>query len=246
VQARRWNQRRKMVAWAPANRRYRRGNSPSGTLEKRYLMVTLQDWQRLITGDAADPSRFASPASDEETNPMISNGMAARISAQINRELYSAYFYLGLSAQAETMNLKGTAAWFMAKHNEEMTHAMKMYRYLIDQDAPIALTQIAAPPAETDGVLRMFERTLSHEREVTAAINDLVDHALSEKDHATNIFLQWFVTEQIEEEATVNDILGRLRLFGDQGQGLLMIDNELAAVAKQMGQAAATRSSVAM
>jgi ferritin len=83
----------------------------------------------------------------------------------------------------------------------------------------------------------MFELTLVHERAVTAAINDIVDQALSEKDHATNVFLHWFVTEQIEEEATVNDILGRLRLFGDQGQGLLLIDNELAGLAKQMGQA---------
>ncbi len=177
---------------------------------------------------------------------MISKGMAARISAQINRELYSAYFYLGLSAQAETMNLKGTAAWFMAKYNEELAHGMKIYRYLIDQGAAVAFTQIAAPPAEADGVLEMFERTLAHEREVTAAIHELVDHALSEKDHATNIFLQWFVTEQIEEEATLNDILGRLRLFGDQGQGLLMIDNELAAIAKQMGQPAAAKSAAAL
>jgi ferritin len=117
---------------------------------------------------------------------------------------------------------------------------MKMYRYLIDQGAPVELTQIAAPPGDTEGVTAMFEQTLSHEREVTAAINDLVDLALSEKDHATSIFLQWFVTEQIEEEATVNDILGRLRLFGDQGQGLLMIDNELGTLATQMAQAAAS------
>lgn len=170
---------------------------------------------------------------------MISTAMAARMNAQINRELYSAYFYLGLSAQAEAANLKGTAAWFMAKHSEEMTHSLKMYRYLIDQDAAVRLSAVAAPPEEAADVLDMFERTLAHEREVTAAINDLVDHALSEKDHATNVFLQWFVTEQIEEEATVNDILGRLRLFGDQGQALLMIDNELAAVAKQMNQAVA-------
>ena len=176
---------------------------------------------------------------------MISNGMAARISAQLNRELYSAYFYLGLSAQADAMNLKGTAAWFMAKHAEEQAHGMKMYRYLIDQGAPVELTQIAAPPGDTEGVTAMFEQTLSHEREVTAAINDLVDLALSEKDHATSIFLQWFVTEQIEEEATVNDILGRLRLFGDQGQGLLLIDNELGTLAAQMAQAAAATSVVA-
>jgi ferritin len=171
---------------------------------------------------------------------MISNDMAARINAQINRELYSAYFYLGLSAQAEAMNLKGTAAWFLAKHGEEMAHGLKMYRYLIDQDAMVRLTQVAEPPVVSDGISAMFERTLEHEREVTAAINDMVDHALSEKDHATNVFLQWFVTEQIEEEATVNDIIGRLRLFGDQGQGLLMIDNELAAIAARIGAGTTT------
>lgn len=171
---------------------------------------------------------------------MISEQMSTRINAQINRELYSAYYYLALSAQAEAANLKGTAAWFMAKHGEEMTHALKMYRYLVDQDARVRLGEVSAPPVEIDGVMAMFEGTLAHERDVTAAINHLVDHALSEKDHATNIFLQWFVTEQIEEEATVSDILGRLRLFGDQGQGLLLIDNELAAAAKTMGQTAAT------
>jgi len=171
---------------------------------------------------------------------MISNEMAARLNAQINRELFSAYFYLGLSAQAESSNLTGTAAWFMAKHGEEMTHALKMYRYLLDQDATVELEAVSAPPAQTAGIMDMFERTMHHERSVTSAINDLVDHASREKDHATHIFLQWFVTEQIEEEATVNDILGRLRLFGDQGQGLLMIDNELAAAAKKIGAAAAS------
>ena len=171
---------------------------------------------------------------------MISDETAALINAQINRELYSAYFYLALSAQAETANLKGTAAWFMAKRAEEMTHAMKMYRYLLDQDAAVQLSAIAEPPADADGVLAMFEQTLAHERKVTTAINNIVDHALTEKDHATNIFLQWFVTEQIEDEATVKDILGRLRLFGDRAEGLLMIDNELGATAKQMAQAGAS------
>jgi ferritin len=174
---------------------------------------------------------------------MISKDMAANLNAQINRELYSAYFYLGLSAQAEAANLKGTAAWFFAKHGEEMAHALKLYRYLVDQDAAVQLTEVAAPPAESGGVLQMFEGTLAHEREVTAAIHALVDQALAEKDHATNAFLQWYVTEQIEEEATVNDILGRLRLFGDQGQGLLMIDNELAGIAKRIAPNAGAAAS---
>ena len=165
---------------------------------------------------------------------MISNDMSEKLNDQINREMYSAYFYLGLSAQAETANLKGAAAWFFAKYGEEMEHALKIYRYLIDQDADVSFTGIAAPPSNSEGVLHMFEQTLEHEREVTGAINELVDQALTEKDHATNVFLQWFVTEQIEEEATVNDIIGRLRLFGDQGQGLFMIDNELAELARQI------------
>jgi ferritin len=173
---------------------------------------------------------------------VISKDMTAQLNAQINRELYSAYFYLGLSAQADRANLKGAAAWFFAKHGEEMAHALKIYRYIIDQDAEAQFSEIAAPPASSEGVMHMFEQTLAHEREVTGAINELVDKALQEKDHATNVFLQWFVTEQIEEEATVNDILGRLRLFGDKGQGLLMIDNELAGLARQMSQGLATES----
>ena len=109
-----------------------------------------------------------------------------------------------------------------------------MYHYLIDQDAPVHLSAVDAPPSDNQSVLEMFDSTLGHERGVTKAINDLVDQALSEKDHATNVFLQWFITEQIEEEATVSDILGRLKLFGDQGQGLLLIDNELGQLAQGM------------
>ncbi|KAA6184819.1 ferritin [Thiohalocapsa marina] len=169
---------------------------------------------------------------------MISKTMAKKLSDQINREFYSAYLYLSFSTEAEGMNLRGAAAWFLAKHGEEMTHAMKMRRYLLDQEAQVELGGIDAPPEKSGTILAMFEQTLEHERSVTAHINDLVDHALGEKDHATDIFLHWFVTEQIEEEATVNDILGRLRLFGDQGQGLLMIDNELATAAQAIQQAA--------
>jgi len=166
---------------------------------------------------------------------MISTNMAQRLNTQINREMYSAHFYLALSAYSEAANFTGAAAWFMAKHREETAHALKLYRYLLDQDARVEIGAVAAPPADVGGPLDMFQRTLEHEREVTAAINDLVDAALSEKDHATNVFLHWFVTEQIEEEATVKEILGRLRLVGDKGEGLFMIDNELAALAKQTG-----------
>ena len=172
---------------------------------------------------------------------MISNPMAQRLNGQINNEFYSAYFYMSMSAHSESENLKGIAAWFMAKYQEEMAHAMKIYRYLHDQGARVELEAVDKPPTEYQGVLDMFQKTLAHEQEVTATFNDLVDATLTEKDHATNIFLQWFVTEQIEEESTVSDIIGQLKLVGERGEGLFMIDNQLAGVAKQMSTAAAAQ-----
>ena len=173
---------------------------------------------------------------------MISNDMESRMNGQVNMELYSAYFYLALSSRAESGSLRGVSDWFMAKHFEEQAHAMKMYRYLKNQDAEVSLQPVAAPPADDLTVLQMLEATLAHEREVTVAIHGLVDHALAEKDHATSIFLQWFVTEQIEEEATVSDIIAQLRLVGDRGEGLYMIDKELGGLAAQMSQAPAASS----
>ncbi len=170
---------------------------------------------------------------------MISNNTAEQLNGQLNNELFSAYYYLGLSAQADRLGLAGIAAWFMAKHNEEQGHAMKLYRYILDQGARVSLQPIDGPPAEFDGVLDMFERTLEHEQDVTRSINNLVDAALAEKDHATSIFLHWYVTEQIEEESVVNDIIARLRLVGAHGEGLFMIDKEMAGLAAKIVQAAA-------
>lgn len=172
---------------------------------------------------------------------MISDKMASTMEKQFNMELYSAYFYLSLSSSAENLSLKGVSEWFMTKHYEEQAHAMKMYRYLKDQGVDVTLHAVDAPPSCEDmTVLQMMEATLEHECQVTTSINHLVDQALTEKDHATNIFLQWFVTEQIEEEATVGEVLGRLRLFGDKPEGLLMIDTELGNAAAQMASAGAT------
>jgi len=170
---------------------------------------------------------------------MLSDAMVERLNGQINNEFYSAYFYLSMSASSEDRNLKGAAAWFMAKHKEETGHAMKFYRYIKDQGARVELEAVAKPPTAYESVLEMFEKTLLHEQDVTASINHLMDAALVEKDHATNVFLQWFVTEQIEEEATVKDIIGRLKLVGERGEGLFMIDNELAGLAQRLSQAAA-------
>jgi ferritin len=167
---------------------------------------------------------------------VITAPIAEQLNKQLNREFFSAYFYLSLSAAAQSEGLRGAAAWFHAKYEEETAHALKFYRYLLDQGADVTLPEIAAPPPKGAGLLEMFEKTLAHEQGVTAAVNDLVDAALSAKDHATHIFLQWFVTEQIEEEATVNDIIAQLRLVGPRGEGLYMIDKELAGLAAELTQ----------
>ena len=154
--------------------------------------------------------------------------MVKALNEQVNNELYSAYLYLSMSAHSTFVGLKGFANWFMVQYQEEMVHVMKIYDYINDQGGQVKLMAVAEPPAEFGSPLDMFEKTLKHERFITKCINDLVDLAAKEKDHATNIFLQWFVTEQIEEEANDNDIISKLKLVGKEGNGLFMIDKELA------------------
>jgi len=158
---------------------------------------------------------------------MLNNTMLDELNKQINREIYSAYLYMSMSAYSQYIGLKGFANWFMVQYNEEMEHAMKIYTYVNDHGAQVELMAIDEPPAEFDSALDMFEKTLEHEQFITKSINDLVDLAITEKDHATEIFLQWFVTEQIEEEGNDNDIISQLKLIGDNGNGLLMLDREL-------------------
>ena len=158
---------------------------------------------------------------------MIPQRVADAFNQQLNREMFSSYLYLALSAYGESLGLRGIAKWFMVKHQEELTHAMKFYRYLVGQGTTVTLAEIAAPPAEFGGVVDAFEKTLAHERHVTESIHHLVDVAREHRDHASEIFLHWFVTEQIEEEAVVGDILSRLRLVGDGGEGLYLMDKEL-------------------
>ena len=159
---------------------------------------------------------------------MISEKMAEALNTQLNREMYSAYLYMSMSAHSTHIGLKGFANWFMVQYQEEMVHAMKFYDYLNSQGGKVKLLDIEAPPTDFDSPLDMFEKTLAHEQKVTRLIHDLVDLAIAEKDHATNIFLQWFVTEQIEEEGNDNDIIAQLKLMGDEGNALFMIDKELA------------------
>jgi len=159
---------------------------------------------------------------------MLSEKMADALNGQVNKEMYSAYLYMSMSAYSTYTGLKGFANWFMVQYQEEMTHAMKIYDYLNAQGAQVKLAAIAQPPTEFVSPLDMFEKTLEHEKFVTKSINELVDLAIQENDHATNIFLQWFVTEQIEEEGNDTEIISELKLIGEDGRGLLMLDRELA------------------
>ncbi len=160
---------------------------------------------------------------------MLKNEIITSINEQINREMYSAYLYMSMSAYSNSIGLKGFANWFMVQYHEEMLHAMKLYEYLSRQGAPIRLKAIQEPPAEFKSPTDMFTQTLAHERFITKSINDLMDLAITQKDHASQVFLQWYVNEQVEEEENDNDILLQLKLVNDDPRGLLMLDRELSA-----------------
>jgi ferritin len=158
---------------------------------------------------------------------MISKKMTDALNLQINKELYSAYLYLAMSSHAQDIGLKGFANWFFIQVQEEMSHAQKIYNYVIEQNQKVVLDEIKKPPSDFKSPMDMFQKTLEHEQFVTKSINGLVALAREENDYATEIFLQWFVTEQIEEEGNDNEIIDKLRYIGDNGNGLLMLDKEL-------------------
>ncbi len=158
---------------------------------------------------------------------MISGKMAESLNKHMNLELFSANLYLSMSSCANEMGLKGAANWFMVQYREEMVHFMKFYQYLVDQGINISIPASKAVPNSYKSLLDMFEKTYKHEQLITGCINDLTEQAVQEKDHATQIFMQWFVTEQIEEENNDRDIIAKLKIVGSNGQGILMIDSEL-------------------
>lgn len=158
---------------------------------------------------------------------MISKAMTKALNEQVNAELYSAYIYLAMSSYASYAGLKGAATWFGLQAKEETIHAHKIYDYVNSQGQHAELKAIDKPPAKFEGLKDMFQQTLEHEKLITKRINALVERAVKAKDHATEIFLQWFVSEQVEEEESVNEILTRLKLAGDKGPGLFMLDREL-------------------
>lgn len=158
---------------------------------------------------------------------MVSAKMEEALNTQVNKEMYSAYLYMSMSAFAESMGYKGIATWFMVQYHEEMVHAMKIYEYIIRVGKRVILNTIELPSSQFDSVRDMFRKALKHEQYITESINNLVDLAISEKDHATKIFLDWFVLEQVEEEESVNDILQKLDLVGENANALYMLNKEI-------------------
>ncbi len=159
---------------------------------------------------------------------MLTKKMENALNEQIKWELYSGYMYLSMSAWFSDQGLSGFANWMRIQAQEELAHAMRFFDYVMERGGRAVLAAIDAPPTSWESPLVVMDQTLDHERLVTKRINDLVDVAKSEKDHATDIMLQWFVSEQVEEEDSVGEVLNKVRLIGKDGGGLYMLDKELA------------------
>lgn len=160
---------------------------------------------------------------------MISKELEKAINAQINAELWSAYLYLSMSMHFANTGYDGIANWFAVQFKEEQDHATIFMNYLNSRDGKVLLEPIAGVETEWDSLRAAFEATLAHEQKVTALINDLNALAVEHKDYATQATLQWFITEQIEEEETARTYIDTLKKIGDNGYGLYMFDKELAA-----------------
>jgi ferritin len=158
---------------------------------------------------------------------MFSTKVQDAMNAQINAELYSAYIYLAMSAHFETANLLGFAKWMRIQYQEETEHALKFFDFIHDRDGTVALKAVDAPPPAPATPLAVFEKTLAHEQKVTAMIHSLYKLAVDEGDYAAQVFLQWFVNEQVEEEKNATEAVAKLRMIGDFAPGLLMMDEEM-------------------
>ena len=158
---------------------------------------------------------------------MLKKKMQKALNEQINAEMYSSYLYLAMESYFRSISLDGFATWMRGQVQEELVHAMKFYDFVNERGGRVILDRIDKPESDWKGPLAAFKHILRHEQLVTSLINDLVDLAEKEKDHATRIFLQWFVTEQVEEEASVGAIVDKLEMIKDNSSGLFLLDAEL-------------------
>jgi ferritin len=158
---------------------------------------------------------------------MISKTVQDAINDQIKNELYSAYLYLSMSAHFEAANLLGFAHWMRVQAKEEQEHAMKFFDYINDQGGHVLLKAIDQPPTAWKSSLELFQQVLEHEQKVTGLINKLYELAVKENDYATQVMLQWFITEQVEEEKNASQVIEQLKLIDAHGAAVLMLDHQL-------------------
>ncbi len=159
---------------------------------------------------------------------MLNAKLESALNDQMNGELYSAHLYLSMAAHFESANLRGFAHWMRVQHEEETSHALRIFDYINDRNGRAVVQSIDQPPAEFESVLGVMEMTLEHERHVTAMIEDLYREAQAQKDYATHVLLEWFIEEQVEEEKSVVEIIDDLKLIAGDGTGLLILDGRLA------------------
>lgn len=158
---------------------------------------------------------------------MISKKMCKALNNQVNAELFSSYLYLSMSSWFSERSLSGFASWMRVQAQEELSHGMKIYDYILERGGKVKLGVIDQPESVWKSAVEVVEEVAAHEAKVTGLVNDLVDVALGEKDHATNIFLQWFVSEQVEEEASVGEVFERMKMIDGDSAGMFAMDMEL-------------------
>lgn len=166
-------------------------------------------------------------------------GLQKAMNDQIRKEFESAYVYLSMAAWMEDQTLPGFAAWLRQQAREEATHAMKIFDHLIDRGCRVELQPLGGPPTSFKNPLEVFEQVKRHEQGVTKSIDELYGKALDDRDYASQVFLEWFITEQVEEEKNSSQVLESVRRVGDNQAALVMLDRELG----QRGAASATAAS---
>jgi ferritin len=158
---------------------------------------------------------------------MLSPKMQDALNGQITKEFYASQLYLAMSAHFEALNLKGFAYWMRVQSDEEREHALKLFDFILDRGGSVELGAVEQPPGEFGSPIEIFQASLAHERRVTGWINELYAAASAENDYASQVFLQWFIDEQVEEESNATEMIDRLAMAGDNRAALLMLDTEM-------------------
>ena len=178
--------------------------------------------------DGSDKIEYYNPNRNKKGEKnMLNKRIEKTINEQINTETYSSYLYLAMSAYCSELGLAGFANWLKIQAQEELFHSDFMFNYLIERNGRVVLDAIEKPPVEWNNIIEVFEEVLKNEQYISSRINNIVDVALEEKDHATASFYKWFLDEQVEEEATASDVLSKLKLTKGEGSALFFMDQEM-------------------